>query len=348
MVTIFGISLAGVGVLSADQAIMVMYGSVLGSGVILYLLSAGLTGRSRQVPMYLVGYNVLTCAVLVPLLYLEILSGIPLVKALALSVDLDLEQQLALVYVFVDVFLVPLMLAGLGWSARMLAWLWPVTRIDKLAQPRFIHDHASVDVDTSLVLVDLEQRHLMKNLSLYFDAVREGGNVGPLRESSRKLLSEIAGFLDELQASHPMQGVEDHNAMRSRQKLLVWLEGALGDLAETLADIGSRSALARFKEVICESVDGVLLSLVEAMETNDETTWEIAKELTGDRSQMMQSIRVQYLDMDPPLRKLELINILLITNSVEETFFLLSKVEREFNVAFGVDGIDRARLYEDG
>ena len=52
-VSVFGISLATVGVLSLDQAIMVMYGSLIGSAVIIWLLSAGLTCRSRQVAMYL-------------------------------------------------------------------------------------------------------------------------------------------------------------------------------------------------------------------------------------------------------------------------------------------------------
>ena len=76
-VTVFGISLAAVGVLSVDQTIMIMYGSLIGSGAILYVLSTGLVGRSRQVAMYLVGYNVLICAVLVPLLYFEIHAGVP-------------------------------------------------------------------------------------------------------------------------------------------------------------------------------------------------------------------------------------------------------------------------------
>ena len=48
-VTVFGISLAAVGLISVDQAIMIMYGSLIGSGAIFYVLSAGLTGRSRQV-----------------------------------------------------------------------------------------------------------------------------------------------------------------------------------------------------------------------------------------------------------------------------------------------------------
>ena len=227
-VTVFGISLATVGVISVDQAIMIMYGSLIGSSVILYLLSASLTGRSRQVAMYMVWYNVLVCAVLVPLLYCEIRFDIPLMKALVLAVDLDLDQQLALVFVLLSVLPLPLMVAGLGWSVAVLERLWPASQVDELSRPAFIHDHASVDVDSSLVLVDLEQKRVVKNLSQYFDAVRRGGSIGPLRDASRKLLSDITDFLKDLQALHPAQRVEDRNSMLNRQKLLSWLEDALG------------------------------------------------------------------------------------------------------------------------
>ena len=67
--TVYGISLAMIGLLSVDQVIMVMYGSFLGAAAILYVLSAGLRGQSRQVAMYLVGYNIFICVVLVPLFF---------------------------------------------------------------------------------------------------------------------------------------------------------------------------------------------------------------------------------------------------------------------------------------
>ena len=76
-VSVFGISLATVGIISVDQAIMIMYGSCLGSGAIIYLLSANLTGRSRQVAMYMVWYDVLLCAVPVLLFYVELYFDIP-------------------------------------------------------------------------------------------------------------------------------------------------------------------------------------------------------------------------------------------------------------------------------
>ena len=335
-VTVFGISLAAVGVLSIDQTIMIMYGSLIGSGAILYVLSAGLRGRSRQVAMYLVGYNVLICAVLVPLLYFEIHSGVPLVKASALALGLGLDQQLAAVYVFLCVFLLPAMLAGLGWSASVLERLWPSSPADALARPQYIHDHASVDVETSVVLVDLEQRRVIRDLSAYFDAVRRGERLGSLRTGTRKLLSDVTEFLDELHTLHPMHGLEDQNSLRNRQKLVAWLEDALGTLCETLADLDDRSALAELRTTVCESVDGVLLSLVDAMESDDRVTWELTRELTGDRSEMMRDIRTRYLAWDPPLQKVELLNVLLITNAVEEAFFLFSKMEKEFNPASGI------------
>ena len=336
-VSVFGISLASVGVVSVDQAIMIIYGSCLGSSAILYLLSASLTGRSRQVAMYMVLYNVLICLVVVPLLYCELHFDIPLMKSLAFAVELDLDQQLALVFILLGVFPLPVLLACLEGSVSILERLWPTTQVDELSQSKFIHDHASVDVDSSLMLVDLEQRRTMKNMSQYFDAVRQGRHIRPLRDAMRKLLSDINEFLDELQAAHPGQGVEDRNAMRNRQKLLSWLEDALGVLCETLAECADRPALEQFRTSICESVDGVLLSLIDAMETDDRIAWEFAKQLTGDRGTMMRKMREQFLEMDPPLPKLELLNVLLITNAVEEIFFLLSKMEKECNMHSGLE-----------
>ena len=330
-VCVVGIGLASVGVISLDQAIMVIYGSCLGSAAILYLLSAGLSGRSRQVAMYMVLYDVLTFVVLVPLLYCELYFEIPLMKALLLAIGLGMEQNLALFYILLSVLPVPLLLASLDRSASVLERLWPSSQADALSRPRFIHDHASVDADTALPLVDLEQRRVVNNLSQYFEAVRQGHDIKPLRDASRKLLSDIIDFLDDLQAFHPAQGVEDQNSMRNRQKLLVWLEDVLGALCDVLAPSPARPALDQFRTSIRESVDAVLLSLIDAMESDDATSWKVVTQLTSDRREMMRKVRTHNMESDPPLKERDLIDVLLITNAIEEVFFVLSKLEREYN-----------------
>ena len=330
-VSVFGISLAAVGVISIDQAIMIIYGSFIGSSAILYVLSANLRGRSRQVAMYKVGCNVLTCAVVMPLLYCELHFDIPAVKALILATNLDLAQQLALVYFIIAVFPVPVLLAGLGFTSRVLERLWPTSRVDELSRAQFIHDQASVDVESSLVLVDLEQRRLFKMLSQYFELVRQHKDVGPLRDASRAVIAEIKEFLAELQTHHPMQDVENRIALMNRHKLLSWLEHASAAMCTALLERPDWPALKTFQSSICEGVDSVFVCMMDAMEIDDGPSWELASKLVGDRSELMREMRFQYLEMDPPLKKGDLINVFLITNSVVEVFFLLSKLEMDFN-----------------
>ena len=330
-VSVFGISLAAVGVISIDQAIMIIYGSFIGSSAILYVLSANFRGRSRQVAMYKVGCNVLTCAVVVPLLYCELHFDIPAVKALILALDLDLAQQLALVYFIIAVLPVPVLLAGLGFTSRVLERLWPTSRVDELSRTQFIHDHASVDVDSSLVLVDLEQKRVFKMLSQYFELVRQHKDVGPLRDASRAVIAEIKEFLADLQTRHPMQDVENRIALMNRHKLLSWLERASAAMCTALLERSDWPALETFQSSICEGVDSVFLCMMDAMEIDDGPSWELASKLVGDRSELMREMRFQYLKMDPPLKKGDLINVFLITNSVVEVFFLLSKLEMDFN-----------------
>ena len=42
-------------------------------------------------------------------------------------------------------------------------------------------------------------------------------------------------------------------------------------------------------------------------------------------------MRGRYLESDPPLQKLDMLYVVLFTNAVEEIFFLLSKLEEDFN-----------------
>ena len=190
-VCVLGISLTTLGVISVDQTVMVVYGSCLGSGLVQYLLSANLRARSRQIAMYQVCWNVLFCLLFVPLLLIEVYFDVPLVKALILSINLSLGQQLAFFFVFPSLFLSLIMLVPLGPSVRIFEGLWPATAAEELSRTKFIHDHASTDVETSLALVDLEQRRVLESLPSYFDAVRHGTALEPILKANGQLLAEI-------------------------------------------------------------------------------------------------------------------------------------------------------------
>ena len=73
------------------------------------------------------------------------------------------------------------------------------------------------------------------------------------------------------------------------------------------------------------------------MESDDEVSWKIAAQLIGDRGTLMREMRARYVELDPPLVNPEALNVLLITNAVEETFFLMAKIEAEFNPYSGAE-----------
>ena len=342
-VAVLGIGMASAGVISVDQAIMMLHGCGIGSGIVLYVLSVNLTGRSRQIAMYTLLYNVWICALLLPLFHVELHLDIPLLKAFVLSLDAELDRQLAVLFVLMAFVPLPVLLVAVRPSIAVLERLWPPSTLDNLARPRFIHDRSAADAGTSLPLVGFEQRRWLRNVSRYFDAAREGGDVAPVREAARKVLCEVDELLQELQATGPTQSVEDRITAMNRQKLLWRLEDSAGALCAGLAEHMNDRVLDGFHANVCESVDAVLLSLVDAIEAGDELSWRFAQQLTGDRSEMMRKVRAHYLECEPPLGNVDAVNVLLITRTVEEIFVVFSKIEAEYNVRVGTqDLIERS------
>ena len=330
-VVILGIAMASVSVISVDQAIIILYGCCIGSSAILYLFSLRLEGLSRQITMYTLLFNVWICAPLVPLFYIELYTDIPLVKALILEFNADLDLKLGAFFVLITIIPIPFLLVTLRPSIAILERFWPTSSLDDLASPKFINDHPAIDVDTSLLLVNLEQKQWLRSVSQYFDAAREGTNLATVREAARTVLVEIDEFLKELQSVKPMYAIEERIVAMNRQKLLVWLEQVVGTLCAAIADQSDNSSLDKFKMSMCESVDAVLLTLIDALEVDDANSWWIARQLMGDRSEILRKIRASYLQSGIPMANDDVFRVMLITNAVEEVFFVLSKIEAEYN-----------------
>ena len=334
-VIIFGITMASVGLLTIDQTIMFIYGSYLGSTLILYVLSMKLTGSARQIAMYMILFNIVFCAVMVPLLYVELYFGVPLMKAAVLSFDVPLERQLAFIAVFSDPLWLPVTMSTLRPCGRLLERWWPRTKLEEQSSMKFAHDHSFGDVETSLVLVDLEQRRLLVMLSGYFDVVRGGASLDPLRNATRELSARIQEFLNDLEVRYPNQDAEDINAKLTRHKLLSWLEEQLADLCEALQGTTDYPALGNLRTSLVEGIDAVLLAMIHSLEPHHEDLRPLVKQLTGVQSETLRGetlrkVRDSYLDAIPSLDDAARARIYKITNIAEQVFYLLSKVKHEF------------------
>ena len=324
-VRVFGITMATIGVLSIDQVIMYIYGCTLGALLITLVLSTSLKGSSRQVVMFQVLINLLTCALVVPTLFVEFYFAVPLMKAAVLSFDLPLAQQLSIVFILLSFLPGMILLAARSRYVTLSARFWPETPVEELSRTRYIHDHASDDAETSVILVGMEQNRMIGILSKYLDAVRTGKQLAGFRQTATEISLQISDFLKDLDMRHPTQAIEDRYSIRNRQTILNWLEEQVGELCVTLMALPEESPLYNLRNSLLEGIDAVLLVIHDAQMDIDEELWSYVEQLTGDRRKLMQDLVRVHVNADLPLDASETLKLLQITNSTEQIFFLLSR-----------------------
>ena len=131
---------------------------------------------SRRVAMFQILYNPVIVATFVALFLLELWSGVPLMKALLLTIPL--EQPIAVLGMLSDLLvLLPFMLLTLQYydveplvllpfmlllpfMARLYSRLWPDTPAEVMSRAAHIHSRRYGDINTALHLVALEQRRV--------------------------------------------------------------------------------------------------------------------------------------------------------------------------------------------
>ena len=329
-ICILGIGLLGAGALTVEQTLMVFYGAGVGSGGLLYLLSSGISGRARRIAMYMVLYDILTSAVLVPLLYLELHLGVPLAMALLERLPFSAEINLALFYILTSLLALPLLIGSVNLCASALKRRWPSSLSDALARPRFIHDTGAGE--GTLPRVRQEHARVVENFTAYFDAVREGRRVAPLREASCSLLDDIRGFLEALPLRRNADEVEARNALRNQHRLLMALEDALGELCTLLGARTPAPQLSSLHAGVLEGVDALLHAVIRALDKGkgDAAGWRLVARAGEDHAQRVRRIRTRYLDADPPLSHPAVGEMLRLSEAAEEALRVLFELEPAF------------------
>ena len=337
VVVVFGISMASVGALTIDEAIIFMYGSIFGSGLIVLLLSVNLSGTSRQLPMYQALICFIDGGVPLALLLIELNLGIPMVKAFLLSIDVDLSTQMAILFLLLNLPAAPLFLI-IGRIDRLFGRLWSATKEEEMSQPLYINDHSFGDVAIALSLVDLEQKRVLSRFSQYLDIVRQDGGIHNLMISTRELNSHVDVFLRDLSAHQSDFDTEYMISIQGRQKLITWLEEQFSELCIGLNSLDNTRALRDFKHSFVEGIDAVMLVINDDTMAGDVDSQYFSTELTSDRSGLMREIRSTYLEGDLKLSKENRARIMNITDAAERIFFLLSKLTD------GIEGFNRPKV----
>ncbi len=326
-VMVLAVGLGASGILTDDQVLMAIYGSWLGANIIMLPLSLNLTGTLRSIAMFQFLYNILMITVFVLLLYIELWSGVPLVKALLLS--LPLEHPMAAACALADLLGSITMLFLLPGVARLFSRLWPATAAESMSRAEYIYNRPSEGVSTALTLIAMEQRRVLSALSSYLDAVRQGNGIDSLRDGVRSLIREIDEFLTEVRHRHPGHAIEEVNSILAQQRLVVWLEELFAELCDELNQLPDNDTANQLRDVMIDGIDTLTLVIIDGLANQEPEHWEMAVMMTGNRDELLSGIRSGYAESEFPPGDEDLLSILSVTNTAGEIFYLFSRLAQE-------------------
>jgi phosphate:Na+ symporter len=303
-VTVVTVLMSKVGLLNLDLTLMMIYGAGIGSAASLAYMTLTLSGLARQLAYLQIFQKAGSAVLMVVLLGIERGFDIPLVESLIRLITSDTSLQGCWAYVLMQLLgcvLVSLMSEKLHAIAVSLA---PATIAESRSKPHFLYARALDDPQTALDLVTKEQLRQFAYLNGYLatddaaliDSPESRRAQKDVHGANLKVTAEIDEFLAEL-----LHRVSDREVMdrilnfRARNRLLADLQQSIHELdglLRPLRDIDSAATLARS---IIESLDFIILALLDAVTTGDRQDCDLFMQMTADNSGVMEHVRQDFL-----------------------------------------------------
>jgi Na+/phosphate symporter len=314
--------------------------------------------------MYQVAFNIVGCAVFLPLFFVEVSTEVPLSLALLDWLTDDPELRVAWAYLLFNSSAALVLMACLAPSARLLGRIWPRTAAEDAARPRYIGDFALSDADLALELAAREQHRAYVTIAALLDPLVDqpdgpeppGGPGRPDEagrptaaavarsdsQAPRELLQAVAGFLEDL-GSHKLspRQYEHYYAELDVQGHLEALTGDLDSFAETLVKLERHRHARALGRLLGTSLHAVMHSCAESLSPDaDDQEIALASELTADRAPILRGVREGYVGSRPDADEPELATVMLSGIS------LFERIIWRLNAVVARQG-ERAALVED-
>ncbi|MDA5095754.1 Na/Pi symporter [Aliiroseovarius sp. KMU-50] len=335
-VTVVMIAFQRVGLFEQTEAIMFVYGANVGSSVLTYLLASGLTGVARQVALYLVGFNFLAALILVPLLYVEIGLGVPLVAAGVSSISSDPGTQAAIVYLVFNSIPVPFLLLALGGTARLLARFAPETMIEQHSKPKFLAGTLPKEAGLAFHLIELEQARLFNPLATALDAMRAGRTGAALDDALDafdSLENSVSTAVDRVTSSTDLgpDAYDQLDVILKVQANLIAARQTMAGLAVEIAHLRKSAPDLSFPDAMVEGLDTILHVLVDVAEARETTDIEALSRMTSDEGNGFRSVRAAYLAGEDAVDANDRISLLAAANYCERLIWLMGEMCQSYD-----------------
>lgn len=280
------------GLLTFDDAVIVVLGANVGSGLATLWTTAGLAGTGKQLCYVHVMVKV-SGTFLFALAWIIAQKGFGIDPPMLVRSLTQGQDSMAISIQFLILQLLGAMVVSIApdRSARLAARISPPTHEDHVSRPTYIHASALEDPSSALELAAREAHHLQRHLpdlipDLDQKAANDRAHRAAIARGADMVSTETELFItDLLQRGLAPQDLD--LALRIRGELIL-----MRDLRATLAELAG--IVERFDTVpplafnLSESLRALTLALVEAEDAED---LETLSALTGDRSALMERHR---------------------------------------------------------
>ncbi|MGA1496438.1 MAG: Na/Pi symporter [Steroidobacteraceae bacterium] len=306
-VTIVTMALASSGVVDVQHAMFIVFGAALGAALSTRMLGAGHRGYAQQLILYQFTLKTLGLVLMLPLALLEFVGGIPLLAAGVEALPTSIALNIALIYLAYQLACDLVMHPLHHRVADFIESRAPQTVEEELGKLRYLYPGAEKYPGTALALVEQEQLRVIELLPSYLDGVRaETVMEGPAHErvslhrGCSQVVLSCGRFLEGMLSASPGEEVLERTlVLQNRNQLLAGLQDSLNELVLEAGNITTKGAEAGEAGVLLdgmlESLHVLLLTLHDAARGSNEDDLVVLQALTGDRSELMHSIRSRLL-----------------------------------------------------
>jgi phosphate:Na+ symporter len=331
-VSVVAIAMTSAGLLTLEQAMMLVYGASVGSGLSTFMVASNIKGTSRQLAIFQVMVKSSGILLLLPLYAVENGFGVPLVAAGVRALADDPAHQVGFVYLIYQFASVGVEAAIDGWLQPLLEYLSPPSAEESLSRPRYIFAQAVHDPETALSLVEREQSRIFGLVPAYLGIT--GALEGEIRSLDRAailaagtaLITTVEEFLSELADTGASREVlEGITNRRARNDLLHSLHEAFSELAFSLALPFEAPAMRGLADNLSEGLGALVLTAEEAIRTADANELALLLQLTAERDSLVDGLRRRVMGTETGLAAADQRHLYALTSLFERVVWMIRR-----------------------
>ncbi|SCA63718.1 hypothetical protein SCG7109_AY_00010 [Chlamydiales bacterium SCGC AG-110-M15] len=351
---VIALSFIDSGIFQFDQALMFMYGSYLGEGVLKIFYLAAFKGIFRQMMGLLPVIYFCTFGVGLFTYVLDDILGIPFLQELAHilsdSHKLELAHVNLLVHLCSAILLSVLIVRVESFIAR-----WGDEEEDhgETIREVDIPDEILDDPVTTLEIMYREEMRMVRYFPMYMEHMRTGDSLkDPLLQKnlhtqvSRNLEIIRTTYSDLLNRSHYhrdlsariLQGIERHNLAMSLEENLYQFSIIIDKLRE-----GTRSSAELTQKFLnfVEAMDATILSMIDVLDSPKETFYvDVLRQITSGRDDFLKEVREHY---EEELSVQDRVYLIKVVNLFESSIWMIKKIGSVIDEELELEEIEQAR-----